>query len=71
MDYTNTGVTLKNTVWQYGLHQFLQLKHNLQLTSESLTSCFISNLGYINKYNSNKIFGLTGTLGSHAEQELI
>ncbi|MDN3030001.1 MAG: hypothetical protein QMO91_01325 [Candidatus Tisiphia sp.] len=70
IDYTNTGITLKNTIWQYGLHQFLQLKHNLHLTSESLTSCFISNLSYINKYG-NKIFGLTGTLGLHAEQELL
>ncbi|AFC70032.1 preprotein translocase subunit SecA [Rickettsia amblyommatis] len=70
VDYANTGITLKNTIWQYGLHQFLQLKHNLHLTSESLTSCFISNLSYINKYGK-KIFGLTGTLGSTAEQELL
>ncbi len=70
LDYANTGITLKNTIWQYGLHQFLQLKHNLHLTSESLTSCFISNLSYINKYG-DKIFGLTGTLGSTAEQELL
>ncbi|XP_071447412.1 uncharacterized protein [Hetaerina americana] len=70
VDYSNTGITLKNTIWQYGLHQFLQLKHNLRLTYESLTSCFISNLGYINKYG-HKIFGLTGTLGSEAEQKLL
>lgn len=70
VDYANTGITLKNTIWQYGLHQFLQLKHNLHLTSESLTSCFISNLGYIKKYG-NKIYGLTGTLGSQSEQKLL
>lgn len=70
VDYANTGMTLKNTIWQYGLHQFLQLKHNLHLTSENLTSCFISNLGYINKYGV-KIYGLTGTLGSEAEQQLL
>ncbi|XP_053695325.1 uncharacterized protein LOC128742863 [Sabethes cyaneus] len=70
VDYANTGITMKNTIWQYGLHQFLQLKHNLHLTAESLTSCFISNLGYINKYGS-RIFGLTGTLGSEAEQQLL
>lgn len=70
IDNLNTGTTLKNTVWQHGLHQFLQLKHNLHLTAETLTSCFISNLGYIRKYE-NKIFGLTGTLGSTAEQELL
>ncbi|BES99166.1 SecA DEAD-like domain [Nesidiocoris tenuis] len=70
VDYANTGITLKNTIWQYGLHQFLQLKHNLHLTAESLTSCFISNLGYINKFGGT-IFGLTGTLGSDAEQKLL
>ncbi|BFD45681.1 MAG: hypothetical protein DMENIID0002_03270 [Rickettsia endosymbiont of Sergentomyia squamirostris] len=51
VDYANTGVTLKNTIWSHGLHQFVQLKHNLHLTSESLTSSFISNLGYIRKYD--------------------
>ncbi|XP_055523905.1 uncharacterized protein LOC129717778 [Wyeomyia smithii] len=70
VDYANTGITMKNTIWQYGLHQFLQLKHGLHLTAESLTSCFISNLGYINKYGT-RIFGLTGTLGSEAEQKLL
>ena len=34
IDYENTGVTLKNTIWSNGLHQFVQLKHNLHLTSE-------------------------------------
>lgn len=83
VDYANTGVSLNNTIWSHGLHQFLQLKHNLRLTSESLTSSFVSNLGYINKYVTSKanpdcsatkhtkIFGLTGTLGSEAEQDLL
>lgn len=70
VDNVNTGITLKNTIWSNALHQFLQLKHNLELTPESITSCFISNLGYIKKYRSN-IYGLTGTMGSKAEQELI
>ncbi|XP_055522380.1 protein translocase subunit SecA-like [Wyeomyia smithii] len=55
VDYANTGITLKNTNWQYGLHQFLQLKHNLHLMAEIRT----------------KIFGPTGTLGSEAEQQLL
>ncbi|KAJ3651894.1 hypothetical protein Zmor_017898 [Zophobas morio] len=71
VDYLNTGVTMKNTIWSNGLHQFVQLKHNLYLTFESLTSSFISNIGYIKNYNDKNIFGLTGTLGSRAEQELL
>ncbi|CAF1011230.1 unnamed protein product, partial [Brachionus calyciflorus] len=69
IDYENTGVTLKNTIWSNGLHQFVQLKHNLFLTSESLTSSFISNIGFIKRYK--RIYGLTGTLGSQAEQDLL
>jgi preprotein translocase subunit SecA/tetratricopeptide (TPR) repeat protein len=71
VDYLNTGVTLKNTIWSNGLHQFIQLKHNLYLTFESLTSSFISNIGYIKNYDDKNIFGLTGTLGSRAEQKLL
>lgn len=70
VDYENTGVTLKNTIWCNGLHQFVQLKHNLQLTAETLTTSFISNLGYI-KFYGDEIYGLTGTLGSKAEQNLL
>jgi len=70
VDYSNTGITMRNTIWSDALHQFVQLKHNLHLTSESLTSSYISNISYIKKYG-NKIYGLTGTLGSESEQELI
>lgn len=69
VDHVNTGVTMTNTVWQYGLHQFLQLKHNLRLTNENMTSCFISNMGYIKMYDH--ISGLSGTLGSNSEREFL
>jgi preprotein translocase subunit SecA len=65
IDYVNTGVTMRNTIWSDGLHQFVQLKHNLQITTETLTSSFISNFGYIKFYQN--IFGMTGTLVSIAE----
>jgi preprotein translocase subunit SecA len=70
IDNHNTGVTLTNTILSYGIHQFLQLKHNLALTFESLTSSYVSNIGYIRLYGS-KLLGLTGTLGSEKEQELL
>lgn len=70
IDNYNTGVTLTNTILSYGVHQFLQLKHNLHLSYESLTSCYVSNVGYINLYGK-KILGLTGTLGSVAERSLL
>lgn len=70
IDNENTGVALTNTILSKGLHQFLQLKHNLTLTYENLTSSYISNLNYIKRYN-NKLLGATGTLGSTAECDLL
>jgi preprotein translocase subunit SecA len=69
IDYKNTGVTLANTVWPDGLHQFLQLKHDISISTETMTSSFISNLWYIKKYKN--LFGLTGTLGSDAEDKFL
>lgn len=62
-----------------GLHIFLQLKHKLKITTESLTTNYLSNLGFFNKYIikegnkiiTNNIYGLTGTLGSEGEQALL
>ncbi|WP_341757414.1 hypothetical protein [Candidatus Tisiphia endosymbiont of Ditula angustiorana] len=70
VDNQNTGVSMKNTILSNGLHQFLQIKHNLCLTYESLTSCYVSNLDYIKKYGS-KLSGVTGTLGSEPERNLL
>jgi preprotein translocase subunit SecA len=69
VDYVNTGGLQKNMVWENGLHPFLELKHNLKMTTPSLTTCFISNIGYFKLYN--KLYGLTGTLGAKAEQDLL
>uniref|UniRef100_A0A915EEL5 Preprotein translocase subunit SecA n=1 Tax=Ditylenchus dipsaci TaxID=166011 RepID=A0A915EEL5_9BILA len=71
VDYINTGIVEKQTVWQNGLHQFLQIKHNLRLTAESLPSCFISTRAYLKLYKQDSIFGLTGTLGSLESRNFI
>ena len=72
IDFYNTGVTQQNSVWS-GLHQFLQIKEGKILTEENLSTCYISNLSFFNKYITrdnngeiieNNIFGLTGTVGS-------
>lgn len=73
IDFYNTGVTQENTVWS-GLHQFLEIKEGKMFTEENLSSCYISNLSFFNKYVKkddnnyevieNNIYGLTGTVGS-------
>ena len=61
IDYENTGVILKNSVWS-GLHQFLQTKEGLKLLEENINSSFMSYLSFFKKYKI--INGISGTLGS-------
>ena len=70
VDYTSTGIVQSSTNWSDGLHQFLQLKHNLKMTSESLTTNFLSNREYFTKYKT-QLFGLTGTLGSEKSKQVL
>lgn len=70
VDASNTGVVQQNMHWSNGLHQFLQIKHGTKITAESLTTNFISNVTYFQRYGSN-IYGLTGTLGSDKARELL
>ena len=70
-----TGVTQENFVWAglAGLHQLLQIREQKMITEENLSSCYMSNLSFFNKYVKkdeqkniieNNIYGLTGTIGS-------
>ncbi|CAF4173221.1 unnamed protein product [Rotaria sp. Silwood2] len=69
VDFSSTGIVQNLSNWNNGLHQFLQIKHNLKMTSETLTTNFLSNIGYFKKYGKN-LFGLTGTLGSDASKKV-
>jgi preprotein translocase subunit SecA len=59
----------ENVHWTNGLHQFLEIKHGLPVTTEGMTSNFISNLGHFDKYK--ELYGLTGTLGSEKSKEFL
>ena len=69
VDYYSTGIVQSSTSWSNGLHQFLQLKHNLKMTCETRTTNFLSNIGFISKYQ--QVFGLTGTLGSNTARMVL
>ena len=64
-----TGVEQESSEWGNGLHQFLQLKHNLRLSVESLKAVYMSNISFFTRYYHN-IMGVTGTLGSEEEHAL-
>jgi preprotein translocase subunit SecA len=49
------------TKWSNGLHQFLELKHGLEVSAQEIVSKFMSNLALYDKYQY--LYGLTGTLG--------
>ncbi|CAK92772.1 unnamed protein product, partial (macronuclear) [Paramecium tetraurelia] len=71
IDYLNTGVVQKeNTQWQNGLHQFIQFKHNLSISSLRISTNFMSNISFFKSYK-NQLLGLTGTLGSSVTQNLL
>ena len=74
IDYKNTGVIHERMVWSEGLHQFLQIKHGIEVHPESVSTNFISNLTYLKKYIKNgisNIFGVTGTIGKEDAQKIL
>ncbi len=64
-----TGSISYDTHMGNGLHQFLLLKAGIKLIPESLTSNVIAYVSYFREYQC--ILGLSGTLGTVLEQELI
>lgn len=69
VDYSSTGVLENFTTWSDGLHQFLELKHRLKLSSMTPISNYMSNVSLLQMYGH--VFGLTGTLGKQAEMEAV
>ena len=69
VDYSCTGRTSEGCQWQHGVHQFLQLKHNLKLTSPTHIGASISHPAYFGLYTH--ILGLTGTMGEAIERQEI
>jgi preprotein translocase subunit SecA len=83
VDAENTGIVQTNMNWSDGVHQFLQLKHGAKITAETITTNFISNVAFFKRYikthtnsegnvsKTNRIYGLTGTLGNKDTRDLL
>ncbi|CAF1367499.1 unnamed protein product [Rotaria sordida] len=70
VDYANTGVSHLNMNWSDGVHQFLQLKHNLRMTPERICDSFFSNVTLFKRYQPH-LYGVTGTLGGKDARNFI
>ncbi len=69
VDRANSGRLQEGSRWHGGLHEFLELKHDLQIRAESHTPASMSHSTYFGCYQ--KLFGLTGTIGSKEERREI
>lgn len=66
VDYDNTGTIQDSTEWEHGMHQAVQILHDLAITPVSVPSAFTSNYRFFDRHGERMI-AFTGTLGSDAE----
>ncbi|MBA2369006.1 MAG: hypothetical protein H0V82_08295 [Candidatus Protochlamydia sp.] len=69
IDSKNTGRLMHGMRWSKGIHEFVEIKHGIEIEQESLTPLSMFNTIFYKMYKS--CFGLTGTLGLISERESI
>ncbi|XP_030607439.1 LOW QUALITY PROTEIN: uncharacterized protein LOC115795602 [Archocentrus centrarchus] len=70
VDFRSTGIVELNKKWGDGLQQFVEIKHQIKLSTISTVTNYISNISFFEKYQG-KIYGTTGTLGSKADIQFL
>ncbi|XP_035286411.1 uncharacterized protein LOC118234145 isoform X1 [Anguilla anguilla] len=72
VDYQASGVLEKNKRWGDGLQQFLEMKHQLAMSSLSIVTNYMSNMQFFKRYlNGSGIFGVSGTLGGDPDKDFL
>ncbi|KAG5849649.1 hypothetical protein ANANG_G00113160 [Anguilla anguilla] len=66
VDFKATGTIELNKKWGEGLQQFVEIKHQIKISTMTAVTNYVSNVSFFEKYNG-KIYGLTGTLGSRSD----
>lgn len=69
VDQQNTGRINIGCRWSGGLHEFVEVKENLQVQPQSLTIASVSHPSFFGRYQ--EIYGLTGTMGEEVERNEI
>jgi preprotein translocase subunit SecA len=67
VDAKNTGRLLHRCRWSFGIHEFLEVKHGVEVNRESVTPLSLSHTVFYPMYET--LYGLTGTLGSFNERQ--
>ncbi|KAL2096796.1 hypothetical protein ACEWY4_006003 [Coilia grayii] len=70
VDFRSTGIVELSKKWGDGLQQFVEIKHQIKLSTISAVTNYISNVSFFQKYHGN-IYGTTGTLGSDSEMHFM
>ncbi|KAL3988693.1 cytochrome c oxidase assembly protein subunit 19 [Sarotherodon galilaeus] len=70
VDFRSTGIVELKKKWGDGLQQFVEIKHQVKLSTISTVTNYISNVSFFEKYQG-KIYGTTGTLGSKADIQFL
>lgn len=66
VDFRSTGIVELNKKWGDGLQQFVEIKHQIKLSTISTVTNYVSNISFFEKY-CGRIYGTTGTLGSKTD----
>nr|XP_046244072.1 uncharacterized protein LOC124058672 [Scatophagus argus] len=66
VDFRSTGIVELNKKWGDGLQQFVEIKHQIKLSTISTVTNYVSNISFFEKYQG-KIYGTTGTLGDNTD----
>ncbi len=69
IDAENTGKRMEGCRWSCGVHEFVELKHHIEVEDESITPITMSHPVFYPIYPV--IYGLTGTIGSESERNEI
>ncbi|XP_036930196.1 uncharacterized protein LOC119006011 [Acanthopagrus latus] len=70
VDFRSTGIIELNKKWGDGLQQFVEIKHQIKLSTISTVTNYVSNISFFEKYHG-KIYGTTGTLGSRTDIQFL
>ena len=63
----DTGSLSEGCEWEEGLHEFIQIKHNISIKESTISFASLCHPIFFEKYA--QVYGLSGTLGSEIEQK--